>query len=497
MVFEDEFTLLLKSKSVLIYLVSLEEERIEYIIRRLMQSYFQRLVYTWDFVNGFSENSSLQSTRRNPFEALSKIQTNFSNIPSLFLLKDFSSFFSDLAVLRELKNLSIKLRNQPQTILLLSKQNLLPDDLKEDFRIIELPLPDLNSLKKEFIRLFESIEYQPDIEFFNSAVNSSRGLPLQKIRSVFIKALIKQYDFENFLIDLILEEKKFLISKNQVLEFWEPKESLSQIGGLNNLKSWLNKRKIHFSESSSNYGFLFPKGILLVGVPGTGKSLIAKSISSDWNLPLLRLDMGKLFGTLVGESEMRMRQMIQIAESLSPCILWIDELEKSANFSSSSSDGGTNNRIFSTFLTWLAEKQDFVFVVATANNIDKLPLELLRRGRFDEIFFLDLPTFTERVDIFALQLKEFRPETWKTYDLQLLADQTPMFSGAEIRQLIIESMYYAYSERRDFTTQDILNILSSFIPLAILDPKSIKYLQSWAKSGRIRSASNDYINLIE
>ena len=492
MVFEDEFTLLLKSKSPLIYIVSLEEERVEYIVRRLMEYYFQRLVYTWDFVNGFPENPTLQSTRRNPFEALSKIQTNFSNIPCTFILKDFSSFFSDITVLRELKNLAIRLRIQPQTILIFSKQNLLPEELNEEFIVLELPLPDVLIIKKEFIRLFASIDKNPEKIFFDFLINASRGLSLQKIRNVFTKALVQKLGLDNNLLKLIFDEKKKLVAKNQVLEFWEPQVNLSQVGGLNDLKDWLQKRKIHFSETSKNYGFPFPKGVLLVGVQGTGKSLVAKAISADWNLPLLRLDMGRLFGTLVGESEMRMRQMIQTAESLSPCILWIDELDKSANFSGQSSDGGTNNRLFSTFLTWLAEKKSFVFVVATANNIDKLPLELIRKGRFDEIFFLDLPTFQERYDIFILQLKEFRPETWDNYDLNLLSQQTALFSGAEIRQVILEAMYQAFSEKRDFTTKDILSSLLTSIPLAVLDPKAMDNLQAWARSGRIRLASNYY-----
>lgn len=497
MLFEDEFTLLLKAKSPLIFIVSVEEERVEYIIRRLMEYYFQRLVYTWDFVNGFGDASLLQSTRRNPFEALVKIQTNFSNIPSVFILKDYSTFFSDVAVIREFKNAYNRIRNQPQTILLLSNQNSLPDSLNEEFIILELALPGIYDIKKEFIRLFEALDQKFDKQFIELLINAARGLSLEKLRYIFIRALIKKTFLNQKLIKSIFEEKKKIVLKNQVLEFWEPEAHLNEIGGLSNLKEWLKKRKIHFSESALNYGFPFPKGVLLVGVQGTGKSLIAKAISSDWDLPLLRLDMGRLFGTLVGESEQRMRQMIEIAESLSPCVLWVDELEKSADFSSQSSDGGTSNRLFSTFLTWLAEKKSFVFVVATANNIEKLPLELIRKGRFDELFFLDLPNFEERFEIFKLQLKTFRPETWQYYDIYQLSTKTASFSGAEIRQLIIDSMYEAFSEKRDFTTKDILKALSTSIPLALLDPKAINYLQTWARSGRIRSASAENYNIIE
>jgi SpoVK/Ycf46/Vps4 family AAA+-type ATPase len=296
-------------------------------------------------------------------------------------------------------------------------------------------------------------------------------------------------------VDLILEEKRQKISQTEILEFWRTSDSLNDIGGLEGLKSWLSKRRLHFTESAKNYGLPMPRGILLVGVQGTGKSMTAKAIANDWFLPLLRLDTGRLFGGVVGESERRLREMIEITESLAPCILWIDEIEKSLSASSQTGDSGTSNRIVSTLLTWLAEKKSFVFVVATANNLESLQLEFIRKGRFDEIFFLDLPTKNERNSIFEVHLKNFRPESWFTYDINELSRLTPYFSGAEIRQLIIEAMYQAFSENREFKTQDIINEIDNCIPLAKLNQEAIQRLQSWARSGRIRLGSTEAAQL--
>jgi SpoVK/Ycf46/Vps4 family AAA+-type ATPase len=219
--------------------------------------------------------------------------------------------------------------------------------------------------------------------------------------------------------------------------------------------------------------------------------MTAKAIANDWFLPLLRLDTGRLFGGVVGESERRIREMIEIAESLSPCVLWIDEIEKSLSNTSQSGDSGTTNRVFSTLLTWLAEKKAFVFVVATANALESIQLELIRKGRFDEIFFLDLPNRNERKSIFEVHLKSFRPESWELYDTNELSKLTASFSGAEIKQLIVEAMYQAFSEGREFKTQDIIKEINRSVPLAKLHQESIQKLQAWARSGRVRLGSID------
>ena len=491
MSFEEEIVLFIKAKSPLIYIVCAEEERVEYALRRLMTSKLKRVVYSWDFVNGFTPNVLNESYKRNPFEALSRVRNMFSQVPSLILFKDFQNFLSDLSISRELRNLLPIIRTQPKTLVFVSNQKIVPNELIDKFVFIEFGFPNVIEIEKELSRLFNTLNINLSNEVFTLLVNSCRGLSLEKIRHLIAKSIAskKQLDFST--VDLILHEKQQIISRTEILEFWQPGEHLQDIGGLEGLKSWLNKRRLHFSESAKNYGLPVPRGILLVGVQGTGKSMTAKAIANDWFLPLLRLDTGRLFGGVVGESERRIREMIEIAESLSPCVLWIDEIEKSLSNTTQAGDSGTTSRVLSTLLTWLAEKKAFVFVVATANALENIQLELIRKGRFDEIFFLDLPTKNERKSIFDVHLKSFRPESWEMYDTNELSQLTPSFSGAEIKQLIIEAMYQAFSEGREFKNQDIIKEIDRSIPLAKLHQESVQKLQSWARSGRIRLGSID------
>jgi SpoVK/Ycf46/Vps4 family AAA+-type ATPase len=223
--------------------------------------------------------------------------------------------------------------------------------------------------------------------------------------------------------------------------------------------------------------------------------LTAKVIANDWKLPLLKLDVGKLFGGIVGESESRLRQMISVSETISPCILWIDEIDKAFSSSDNKGDSGTSNRVLGTFVSWLSEKTKPVFVIATANSIDSLPLEIIRKGRFDEIFFLDLPQKLERGEIFRIHLQQFRPNSWESFNSEQLAELTESFSGAEIRQTIIEAMYQAFYEKREFTTNDIRNAVAESIPLANIENAQMLKLKKWATSGRIRLASTKDIFL--
>lgn len=487
--FEEEFLIALRSKSSFIYAVSDEEERMEYILRKLMRDPLQRIVYTWDFLNGFGNSTSLVQSRRNPSEALSKLETLLPETPCLLILKDYSRFLKEVNICRQLRNLLPLLRRQPKSVVVLNDKNELPNNLNDIFVVLELPRPTRSEISKEIFRLSQLFKKSIDEEYFDNLLNAALGLSLEKIRQVFSKALISGNNFNTSTIDFLFKEKQGLINQTGFVEFSQSSISFEEIGGLKSIKTWVNLRKMNFSEKAVNYGLPLPKGLLLVGIQGTGKSLIAKALATDWSLPLFRLDLGRLFGGIVGESESRVRKMIETTESLSPCILWIDEIDKSFQFINQGGDSGTTNRVLSTLLTWLAEKQSSVFVVATANNLQVLQLELIRKGRFDEIFFLDLPTFEERKIIFQVHLKSFRPETWLFYDVNLLSQNTVNFSGAEIRQVIIESMYFAFNQKRDFTTEDILLQIKNTVPLAKINSQSIGELQNWARTGRIRSAS--------
>lgn len=487
--FEEEFLIALRSKSSFIYLISDEEERVEYILCKLMRDPLQRIVYIWDFVNGFNNSSPTTQSRRNPTEALLKLETLLPETPCLLILKDYSRFLQEINICRQLRNLLPLLRRQPKSIVILSDKNELPETLNDIFIILELPKPNRSEISKEILRLTKIFKKPLSEEYFDSLVNASLGLSIEKIRQVFCKALISGNKFNNSTIDFLFKEKQNLLNRNGFVEFCQSSTSFKDIGGLESIKNWVNLRKMNFSEKAINYGLPLAKGLLLVGVQGTGKSLIAKALANDWSLPLFRLDLGRLFGGIVGESESRTRTMIKTVESLSPCILWIDEIDKSFQFINQGGDSGTTNRVLSTLLTWLAEKQSSVFVVATANNLEVLQLELIRKGRFDEIFFIDLPTYEERRIIFKVHLESFRPETWSFYDVNLLSQHTASFSGAEIRQVIIEAMYFAFNKKRDFTSQDILLQIKNTVPLAKLNSQVIGELQNWARAGRIRSAS--------
>nr|UAD84303.1 hypothetical protein [Agarophyton chilense] len=333
-----------------------------------------------------------------------------------------------------------------------------------------------------------NIDYSVYSKDFHNLTLAYSGFSIEKIRISIAKLLTSNLS-STHLMKNILQEKRQLIEQTDILEFHSVDDDFDNVGGLIVLKDWLNKRSKAFSKQAQDYGLTIPKGILLIGIQGTGKSLIAKAISGQWNLLLLKLDMGKIFASLVGQSEERIRHTIKIAEQSSPCILWIDEIDKCFTCLNSYSDSGTNARVLSTMLTWLSEKTKPVLVIATANQVLSLPAELLRKGRFDEIFFLDLPNLQEREKIFQIHLMKFRPLSWTKYDIKCLSKLADQFSGAEIEQAIIEAMYNAFYEKREFSTQDIINAISNFIPLAFTDTRNISAIQDWAISGKVRMAS--------
>ena len=344
-------------------------------------------------------------------------------------------------------------------------------------------------IKEELKRLVNSLQQYILDSQLNELTIACQGLSLERIRRVLSKIITKYGTINELSANLILEEKKQIIQQSQLLEFCIPNKKLSDLGGLDNFKAWLKQRDEAFSQSALDYGLPYPKGLLLVGVQGTGKSIAAKIIADEWKLPLLKLDFGRLFASLVGQSESRVRKMIQTAEALSPCILWVDEIDKAFAGTQTSGDSGTTSRVLATFITWLAEKTTPVFVVATANNIEWIPPEVVRKGRFDEIFFLGLPTRQEREAIFEVHLKNSRPTKLDTFQIPLLSDLTKDFSGAEIEAIVTDAMRLGFSKKREFTNEDIIISIQNCVPLAKTKSKEIKALQSWAESGNVVPAS--------
>ena len=490
MTFNNELNLFLKARYPIIYINTIEEDRVEYVIRKNVKTNLKRSIYSWDFVDGYTNNPNNQGFgNRNPLQALELIERLNPETPAIFLLKDFNRFLNDLAISRKLRNLSRLLKLQPKTIIIIGSELNIPLELQDLITVLQFQLPTEEEIILELQRLIKSLKIKVDTKLFESLTRSCQGMSLERIRRVLSKIIATYKTINENSISILLNEKKQIISQTEILEYSSVNEKFDNLGGLKNLKEWLKKRQTAFSSQAINYGLPTPRGLLLIGIQGTGKSLTAKAIANDWKLPLLKLDVGKLFGGIVGESESRLRQMISVTETISPCILWIDEIDKAFNNSQNRGDGGTSNRVLGTFVTWLSEKTKPVFVIATANSIDYLPLEIIRKGRFDEIFFLDLPQRSEREEIFKIHLQQFRPRSWKNFNYTELAQITDSFSGAEIRQAIIEAMYQAFSEKREFTTNDIKESIKDSIPLANIENDQMLKLKEWATSGRIRLAS--------
>ncbi len=490
MSFSDEFNLLIRARYPIIYIPTREEERVEAAIAQSAKFQGDRAVYTWDFVDGYQGNpNDVGFGKRNPLQALEFVEKLPMSAPAIFILRDFHRFLEDISISRKLRNLVRLLKSQPKNLVLLSSQISIPDDLSEVLTVLEFPLPGAAEIKLEIERLLSATGQRLEGKNLDELVRSCQGLSIERIRRVLARAFALHGELRPDDVELILEEKRQTIRQTQILDFYPAKEDISDIGGLDNLKDWLLRRGGSFSDRARQYGLPHPKGLMLVGIQGTGKSLTAKAIAHHWHLPLLRLDVGRLFGGLVGESESRTRQMIQLAEALAPCVLWIDEIDKAFSGVDGRSDSGTTSRVFGTFITWMAEKKSPVFVVATANNIQSLPPEMLRKGRFDEIFFVGLPSQEERRSIFSVHLSRLRPHNLKQYDLDRLAYETPDFSGAEIEQTLIEAMHIGFSQNRDFTTDDILESASQIVPLARTAKEQIDFLQDWAAAGKARLAS--------
>lgn len=490
MSFTQNFELLLRARYPLLYIPSREEERLEAVLQHIAETYNNRAVYIWDFVEGYQGNpNDVGTAKRNPLQALEFVEKLPQTAAALFILRDFHRFLEDISISRKLRNLARLLKSQPKNLIVLAPEVAIPADLSDVITVVEFPLPTSLEIRTELERLCQGLGDPLSPQSMDEVVRACQGLTLERIRRVLGRAIASHGSLSAQDVDLILEEKRQILRQTQILDFYPATESIADLGGLDNLKDWLMRRGGAFSERARQYGLPHPRGLLLVGIQGTGKSLTAKVIAHQWHLPLLRLDVGRLFAGLVGESESRTRQMLQIAEALAPCILWIDEIDKAFAGVDGRGDAGTSSRVFGTFITWLAEKKSPVFVVATANNIKSLPPEMLRKGRFDEIFFVGLPHQEERRAIFEVHLCRVRPHTLNQYDLERLAYETIDFSGAEIEQCLIEAMHLAFSQDRDFNTEDLLQAASEIVPLARTAREDVHLLQEWAAAGKARLAS--------
>ncbi len=495
---DRELETLIRARYPIVYVISWEEQRVEAALQTIARERGKK-VHIWTVTQGFSKQGGQRdNATRDPLAALDFVAN--SSDQAIFLLKDFHSFISDYNVTRRLRDLTPALKNSFKNLILLSPILKLPPELEKEITVVDYGLPSFEDLGYLLDDIVRQVHDRVDVNTTLTSqereyiLKAAQGLTATEAENVFAKSLVEKRGFD---IDVILTEKEQIIRKSGILEYYPANEAFSNVGGLNLLKEWMDKRTASFTDKAREFGLPEPKGILMLGVQGCGKSLSAKAIGAQWKLPLLRLDIGKVFAGVVGASEENMRKAIRVAESVAPCILWLDELEKglAGTQSSGSTDGGTTSRVFSTFLTWLQEKTVPVFVVSTANQIEMLPPELLRKGRFDEIFFIDLPSKEERTEIFGIHLRKRKRETTK-FDLPLLAEATPGFSGAEIEQLVVEALFDAFDQERDIEMEDLLKAARSTVPLSMTMREKISALRDWATT-RARKASSAPVENIE
>lgn len=492
---KEELNILVQAQYPLIYLVTSEEERAEQAITKIAQMNTQhRRVYVWTVTHGIVEyGQPRQATQHNTVSPEAAIEwTVRQREAGIYIFKDLHPFITSAAVNRWLRDAIASFKGTEKIIVLMSPYQEIPIELEKDVVVVDFALPDLTELNQVLTQHLEKNKTRRiTTEVREKLLKAALGLTKDEAEKVYRKAYIKASKLTEEEVDIVLSEKKQLIRRNGILEFIEEDETIDAVGGLEELKKWLKQRSDAFTERAREYGLPQPKGMLILGVPGCGKSLIAKTTSRLWGLPLLRLDMGRVYdGSMVGRSEANLRNALKTAESVSPTLLFIDELDKAfaGGTGSADSDGGTSSRIFGSFLTWMQEKTSPVFVMATANRIERLPGEFLRKGRFDEIFFVDLPSPDERQDIFNIHLSKRRSDIAR-FDLEQLAKVSDGFSGAEIEQAIVAAMYEAFAQDREFTQLDIIASIKSTLPLSRTMTEQVTALRDWARQ-RARPASS-------
>ncbi len=499
--FQTELETLIRARYPILYIISNEEMRVQNVVVEIAQKR-QKKVFEWTFSNGIvPAGASIQSQKnrnastKDPLAALDQVIEQVE--PAIYVFKDFHPFLTknNFAIIRKLKDIALHLKNSFKTIVLISPVMEIPAELDKEITVINFPQPTKEELGEMLDKIIaevsdrKQIQVDLDAEGRERLLQAAMGLTLGEAENVFAKIIVQNGRLSGENVIEVFAEKQQIIRKSGLLEYYAANEDFSNVGGLAVLKDWLNKRAVAFTDEARAFGLPAPKGILLLGVQGCGKSLCAKAVSRLWQLPLLRFDMGRMFGSLVGSSEENVRQAIAVAESVAPAVLWVDEIDKAfvGSQSSGATDGGTTARVFGTFLTWLSEKSAPVFVVTTANDVSQLPPELLRKGRLDEIFYVDLPVDEERGDIFRIHLAK-RGRDPKNFDLPKLVEASKDFSGAEIEEAIISALYDAFYAKQELATEHVLTALGQTVPMAKTMIEKVSAQRAWA-AGRARNAS--------
>lgn len=477
--------LLLKSSYKLIFFCTQEEGRAELALQAIAKGrdgFTPREYFCWTETDGFmaQDGKPLEDSQKtaDPVGAFRWIidRERKQTQPAIYVMKDLHPFINPRSgrstVVRKIKDTLRILEPTKSAITIIAGPQLeIPPELEKEAVIIDFELPTFNDLRAKLTDFISTYKGRKNVvielaeDDIDALAKAAQGLTMAEAELAFAKALVADNRLDRNDIAQIIEEKKQIIRKTGILTFEEPGD-MREVGGLENLKAWLGKRKDILTERARKYKIPEPKGVMLTGVPGCGKSLCAKAMASFWSIPLLRLDMGAVFAGLVGSSEANIRKAIRCAEAMAPCILMIDEIEKGlAGSGGSGGDGGTSTRVFGTLLSWMSDKTCPVFVVATANEFDRLPPEMLRKGRFDEIFFVDFPHVGERANILQIHIGK-RGRDAKQFDIPRLVEATNNFTGSEIEQAIITGMIEAFADgEREFSTDDVATGIKKTIPL--------------------------------
>lgn len=473
----------------IIQIITYEEKRVENQLKILAEQLKRPNILYWDLNNGLIKDSQIIQDTKDPVRALNYILK--ANLPGFFIFRDMSTSIKDSPeTIRKLREVYRKLKNTKSTIFLVSPDEFFPHELKKEIDIVPFELPEYDELNNLFDRFLNSMEKSGKIidlteDEKKTFVVGVQGLTMDEAYKAFMKAFQSQKKIDISLIDFVHLEKKQLIMKESVLEYYSQKFTIDDLGGLENLKNWLRKRKRAFTKEAREFGLERPRGFLAMGVSGCGKSLSAKITASLWEMPLFRLDMNLVYSGAAGSPELVFSRALKTMDSVAPAVLWIDEIE--SGISDKQSDSASS-RILGYFLTWMQEHTSEIFIAATANRIDLLPAELLRRGRFDQIFFIDLPTRIEREEIFSIHLTSKGNDLSK-FNIPQLAQITKGWSGSEIEQVIISAMYEAFNRNEKLSEDDLLVIFGSSVPLATTMEEQIKKIRSWAHNRAARASS--------
>lgn len=477
----------------ILYVNTFEEDKAEAMIRSVVGG---RHILSWS-VLGFYAEKEHAAMDWNLAETLLRIVDGTVKADrSVLILRDVHTFLSDAVIVGYLKCLARRINNGEIdfTIILLSPVVVIPPELEKQLTLLSMDYLTLPEIRKTIRDFCEEQDIPPlHQDFFNELALALKGLSEFEIRNILALAISDDGEITRADLSLIFEQKKQIIQKSGILEMIPLKEGMDDIGGLERLKQWLRRKAKIFKnlEEAEKFGVDVPKGVLIAGMPGCGKSLNAKAAAKLFEVPLLRLDMGRIMGKYVGESEANMRRAIALAEAISPCVLWIDELEKA--FAGTGGSGGgaeVTTRLFGTFLTWLQEKESLAFVVATANDITKLPPELLRKGRFDEIFYVALPKKAERKTIFTIHIRKRRPSDIETIDLERLVTMTDGYSGADIEGVVKDSVEEAFTQgKQTITTDDVVRAIKDTHSLSEIMKDSIDKMAKIYEERKFKNAS--------